>query len=71
MVYGNTEPYLGVVLQYPDHDTEKSTNTINMGARQCNEGAVGIGVVHVEALDGSTTASVMLSSTSTSSITLI
>lgn len=45
MVYGNTEPYLGVVLQYPDHDTEKSTNTINMGARKCNEGAVGIGVV--------------------------
>lgn len=45
MVYGNTEPYLGVVLQYPETDPEQPVRKVTMGSAGKPSGAVGIGVV--------------------------
>lgn len=45
MVYGNTEPYLGVVLQYPETDPQTQQRTITMSAAGKPAGQVGIGVV--------------------------
>ena len=45
MVYGNTEPYLGVVLQYPETDPEQHVRSITMNSAGKAAGDVGIGVV--------------------------
>ncbi len=45
MVYGNTEPYLGVVLRYPETDPQQPERKITMNASPKPAGSVGIGVV--------------------------
>lgn len=45
MVYGNTEPYLGIVLQYPETDPQEPARSISMSAAGKAKGDVGIGVV--------------------------
>lgn len=45
MVFRNTEPYLGVLLQYPEVDEMKSVRTISMGALKNLKDGIGIGVI--------------------------
>lgn len=45
MVFGNTERYLGILLQYPEVDVTKSVHTISMGTPTNTKDDIGIGVV--------------------------
>lgn len=45
LVYANTEPYLGVVLQYPETDPQQAARKITLTSSGKHSGSVGIGVV--------------------------